>query len=175
MCCMLSYKKTGWRYEIREGCGRLLWRIYVTSFCLPIFKHTAFYFPPAAGWSNDKELSLLAVGPLNKEIFDFHKKDSRVCFKAWQSGHHFMITSTELFQNGKRATCFPLISFHMLVFCKREHSALLLQSAKIARPRAAGLPTCEALQGFTPTRKWRRHFCRQQTTFAAFILSLQKG
>ena len=28
--------------------------------------------PVTADWSNDKGLSLLVVGPSNKEIFDFH-------------------------------------------------------------------------------------------------------
>ena len=47
---------------------------------IPRLRHTGFYFPPSdksdgpvtADWSNDKGLSLLAVGSSNKEIFDFH-------------------------------------------------------------------------------------------------------
>ena len=35
------------------------------------------------------------------------------------------------------------------------------------------MPTCEPWLKLT--RKWPCYFCRQQTTFAAFILSLQKG
>ena len=54
--------------------------------------------------------------------------------------------------------CFPLIKECSISPCKAEG---------FAQPRAVGLPTCEALQGFTPTQKWGRHFCRQQTTFAA--------
>ena len=53
----------------------------------------------------------------------------------------------------------------MLVFCKREHSALFLQSYWIAQPRAEGLPTYEPW--LIPTRKWLCHFCRQRTKFAA--------
>ena len=61
---------------------------------LPLFplihiQHSTFHRRPStsvgsltADWSNDKGLSLLAVGPSDKEIFDFHKKDSQVCFKA---------------------------------------------------------------------------------------------
>ena len=45
----------------------------------------------------------------------------------------------------------------------------------VPRIRSGFLPTCEAQQDFTPTQKWRRHFCRQRTTFAAFTLSLQNG
>ena len=58
-------------------------------------------------------------------------------------------------------------SFAFLIFT-REYSVSLLQSHWIARSRASGLLTCEALQGFTLTQKWRRHFCRQRTKFAAF-------
>ena len=45
---------------------------------------------------------------------------------------------------------------------------------RFAQPQAAGLQTYER-SAFIPTRKWLCHFCRQQTTFADFILSLQNG
>ena len=55
---------------------------------IPRLRHTGFYFPPSdksdgpvtADWSNDKGLSLLSVGPSNKEIFDFHIWDRQCAY-----------------------------------------------------------------------------------------------
>ena len=44
----------------------------------------------------------------------------------------------------------------------------------VPRIRSGFLPTCGALQGFTPTREWQSHSCRQQTKFAA-LRYVQEG
>ena len=68
-------------------------------------------------------------------------------------------------------------AFEFLPLYKRtfRFTPAILEDCTVPRIRSGFLPTCEALQDFTPTRKWRRHFCRQRTKFAAFILSLQRG
>ena len=49
-------------------------------------------------------------------------------------------------QNGKRVAFFLLTSFSMLAFCKREHSALLLQSHWIARSRESVQDSCRPVK-----------------------------
>ena len=103
--------------------------------------------PVTADWGNDKGLSLLAVGPSNKEIFDFHKKDNRGCFKAWQCGHHFMITSTELWamkrilslhsRTGNVSQSFLSFNFWLFAFYRKIFRILpfnLLPSTYFFRP-----------------------------------------
>ena len=80
----------------------------------------------------------------------------------------------------ERETCCMLSfcrAFEFLPLYKRtsRFTPAILEDCTVPRIRSGFLPTCEALQGFTPTRKWRRHFCRQRTKFAAFTLSLQNG
>ena len=50
----------------------------------------------------------------------------------------------------------PLISFRMLVFCKREYSALLLQSLGIAQSRES---VQNAYQVFLKSRKLNSRAC----------------
>ena len=61
-------------------------------------------------------------------------------------------------------------AFEFLPVYKRtfRFTPAILEDCTVPRIRSGFLPTCEALQDFTPTRKWRRHFCRQRTKFAAF-------
>ena len=80
----------------------------------------------------------------------------------------------------ERETCCMLSfcrAFEFLPLYKRtfRFTPAIPLDCTVPRIRSGFLPTCEAQQDFTPTQKWRRHFCRQRTTFAAFTLSLQKG
>ena len=88
--------------------------------------------------------------------------------------HHIRIWSSG---TGNVLQAFHLQSFCILSFYKKtfRFTPAICKDCTVPRIRSGFLPTCEAQQGFTPTRKWRRHFCRQRTTFAAFTLSLQKG
>ena len=126
------------------------------SSILPLFRwihiqHSTFHQPQAGPrgrrWSNDKGLSLLAVDTSNKEIFDFHKKDNQVCFKAWQGGHHFMITSTELWamkrilslhsRTGNVSQSFLSFNFWLFAFYRKNFRILpfnLLPSTYFFRP-----------------------------------------
>ena len=51
-----------------------------------------------------------------------------------------------VFQNRKRFAFFLLISFSMLAFCKREPSASLLQSARIAPSRESVQDSCRPVK-----------------------------
>ena len=75
----------------------------------------------------------------------------------------------------ERETCCMLSfcrAFEFLPLYKRtfRFTPAILEDYTVPRIRSGSLLTCEAQQGFTPTRKWRRHFRRQQTTFAALRL-----
>ena len=68
----------------------------------------------------------------------------------------------------ERETCciFLLISFSMLAFLKENIPLppLVKQHVLHRLENPSGfLPTCEALQGFTPTREWHSHSCGQRT------------
>ena len=88
--------------------------------------------------------------------------------------HHIRIWSSG---TGNVLQAFHLQSFCILSFYKKtfRFTPAICKDCTVPRIRSGFLPTCEAQQGFTPTRKWRRHFCRQRTKFAAFTLSLQRG
>ena len=79
----------------------------------------------------------------------------------------------------KKGAAFCKLSFCRLLhsYFFRKHSSSPLQSFEdctVSRIQLGFLPTCEALQGFTPTQKWHRHFCRQQTSFAALRSALKR-
>ena len=76
-------------------------------------------------------------------------------------------------QRGKRAACFPFAELLNSYLYTREHSAspLVKQHVLHRLENPSGfLPTCEALQGFTPTREWHSHSYGQRTCRSQLLL-----
>ena len=71
---------------------------------------------------------------------------------------------------------FLFVSICILSFYKRivRFVPAIPLDCTVPRIRSGFLPTCGALQGFTPTREWQSHSCRQQTKFAA-LRYVQEG
>ena len=69
-----------------------------------------------------------------------------LCSNIYQSTIHQPRLVPLSLQNGKRVAFFLLTSFSMLAFCKREHSALLLQSHWIARSRESVQDSCRPVK-----------------------------
>ena len=95
--------------------------------------------------------------------------------------HHSLKRMVPLsLQRGKRGACFPFVqlfsSCPVYIYQNTFHfTPAICKDCTDPRIQPGFLLTCEALQGFTLTQKWRHHFCRQRTKFAAFPLSLQNG
>ena len=91
--------------------------------------------------------------------------------------HHLLCRwSPSLSREGIVLHAFLSCSFGMFAFLQKDiplHSCNL-QGLHGPENPSGFLPTCER-RAFTPTQKWRRHFCLQRTKFAAFPLSLQNG
>ena len=121
-----------------------------TQACFPLFIHSGINYPPAAGWSpflSRKELRFASFPFLSFGILAFYKNAIRRI--RLQIGFANLLLQ-------------PLTS-NLLPFFYAPSRESVQDSCRPVKP-------C----GFTPTQKWRRHFCRQQTKFADFILSLQR-
>ena len=94
------------------------------SACFPSRQHTRINFPPD---SKDRAVNSM-------EIFDFHKKDSPVCFKAWQSGYHFVITSTEFWAMKRILSLHSRTGNVLHAFINQLSHSCPLQEEKIPLP-----------------------------------------
>ena len=76
-----------------------------------------------------------------------------------------------VFQNGKRAAYFPFVELLNSYIYTREHSALFLQSLRIARSQESNLDSCRQrtkFAAFTPFSP-ERSFVLQAFLFLAFV------
>ena len=98
------------------------------------------------GWRVDKER--------------FYKKGHRVtsvCFPVFKHrGIHYPTKFADLSPEQETFCMLPLISFRMLAFCKREYSASLLQSLRIAPSRESVQNACQV---FLKSRELNSRSC----------------